>query len=219
MLNVEISKGFAEFSLRVKFEADDDITVLFGPSGCGKTTILRCITGLTQPDSGRIELNGETYFSSAERKNIPPKDRGVGIVFQDYALFPHMTAEKNILYGAKSSLDNQRLEYESLLELLKIEGLTRRYPRALSGGEQQRIALARAMMSEPRILLLDEPLNALHSDIRLELQDELVKLQRTKKIPFIVVTHDIHEAEKLGDRMIRLENGKIVDGKPIETHK
>ena len=179
-----------------------EVLVLFGPSGSGKTTVLRCIAGLIRPDAGRIVLGGRVFFDSAMRVFLPPKDRGIGYVFQEYALFPHMSVEKNILYGVKKSGEESQTLFFDLIDVLNISYLLRRRPGQISGGEKQRVALARALMAEPKLLLLDEPLSALDRSIRLELQDLLLELKRRWKIPFILVTHDMEEAERMGDRIL-----------------
>lgn len=210
MLEVNIRRKLEHFTLDISFSIDNNILVLFGPSGCGKTTILRCIAGLAQPDSGEIIFHGKKIFSAAEHISIPPRYRHVGYMFQDYALFPHMSVKKNIWYGVKKHDATTDELYEKLVGLLKIKHLTDRYIGQLSGGEKQRVALARALMAEPRILLLDEPLSALDMDTRLELQTELCRMQRIWRIPFIVVTHDPDEARALGDQFVFLEHGHQV---------
>lgn len=208
MLTVTLRKTLPEFVLETEFTAANDILVLFGPSGCGKTTILRCIAGLTMPDGGRITLDKSVLYDSDAHVCMPPKDRDVGYVFQEYALFPHMNVTKNIIYSVENFDEQARRDFAGLLHLLKIEPLVKRFPSELSGGEQQRVALARALMAKPKILLLDEPLSALDYNIRTELQDELLKLHQIWRIPFILVTHDLQEAEKLGERIVFMDKGQ-----------
>jgi molybdate transport system ATP-binding protein len=210
MLRVRLEKQLPEFRLKIEFEIADGILVLFGPSGCGKTTVLRCIAGLVKPDAGSISLGEVKLYDGASGIFTPPKNRGVGYVFQDYALFPHLDVTKNIMYGVKNHGKQIPEQFDQLVRLLKITALTRRFPGALSGGEKQRVALARALMAEPRLLLLDEPLSALDTDTRLELQEELLKIQKLWKIPFVLVTHDHSEAEKLGDAVLLMERGKMI---------
>jgi molybdate transport system ATP-binding protein len=194
----------------MEFTVSNHITVLFGPSGCGKTTILRCIAGLTKPDQGRMTLGQDILYDSNTNVFMPPRLRDVGYVFQEYALFPHMDVEKNILYSIKDIDEQTQLELKRLTELLKISTMLHRFPSELSGGEQQRVALARALMAKPKILLLDEPFSALDHHIRCQLQDELLNMQQIWQIPFVLVTHDRPEAEKLGEQIIYMNQGRKV---------
>lgn len=214
MLEVAIKRSLADFQLAIQFKVNNTILILFGASGCGKTTTLRCIAGLDKPHNGYIRLNGQTLFSSEPQAFVPPKDRGIGYMFQDYALFPHMNVQKNILYGVKNHAGKTQAMFEDLINLLKIRPLMARGIAQLSGGEKQRVALARALMTEPKLLLLDEPLSALDSETRRELQDELIVLQKLWQIPFILVTHDKEEAQKMGDQIIFLEQGRQIPGEP-----
>jgi len=210
MLEAHFKKILPTFELEVDISLTNGILVLVGPSGAGKTTILQCVAGLQTPTWGGINIHGKTVFSSEDQANIPIRNRRIGYVFQDYALFPHMTVEKNVLYGKpkKGSTPHKALTDSNVLELLKIEHLRDRYPNQISGGEKQRVALARALMTEPELLLLDEPLSALDQDTRSTVQQELLRLQVQWQIPFIVVTHDVKEAEFLGDQIIKLDHGK-----------
>ncbi|WJY28336.1 ATP-binding cassette domain-containing protein [Sporosarcina trichiuri] len=211
MLEVAISKQLGHFKLEVEFEAGEEIIVLAGPSGAGKTSILQVIAGLTHPDSGSITLNGRRFCGGPGRP-LPARDRNIGYLFQDYALFPHMTVERNILYGVgKDQLADARPVINQLQEVLGIGHLLKKYPHQISGGEKQRVALARALAAEPDLLLLDEPLSALDEETREECQDELLRLHELWNIPFIVVTHSRSEAEKLGDRILRLKKGSLVE--------
>lgn len=211
MLNVQIKKQLSHFLLEFELKVVDEIVVLFGASGSGKTTILNNIAGLENPDSGVIQLNGQIFYSK-DGGALPPRKRNIGYLFQDYALFPHMTVGKNIKYGIKKNGEKDSANLISqLLEVLGISHLLKKYPHQISGGEKQRVALARALASEPSLLLLDEPLSALDEKTRIECQDELLRLHQIWKIPFIVVTHDRKEAEKLGDRVLFLERGRVVE--------
>jgi len=218
MLEINIKRELADFQLNITFKANNDILVLFGPSGCGKTTTLRCIAGLDKPHQGSIRLNGRALFSSELNIFIPPRDRGIGYMFQDYALFPHMNVQKNILYGVKKHKAKTKDMFAELTSLLKIQSLLSRSITHLSGGEKQRVALARALMTEPKLLLLDEPLSALDSETRLTLQDELKAMQKIWRIPFILVTHDKLEAMRMGDQILFLDKGQEI-APPLSWHK
>ena len=210
MLSVDITKNLPDFSLSIRFSIERDILVLFGPSGCGKTTTLRSIAGLLQPDGGRIVNDGEVFFDAAGKIVIPPRQRRIGYMFQDFALFPHMSVYRNIWYGVRDHDREARQMYEKLTSLLKIGHLAERSPGQLSGGEKQRVALARALMAQPKILLLDEPLSSLDTETRLEVRNELREMQRIWNIPFILVTHDPDEARFLGDQVLYMQKGRQV---------
>lgn len=214
MLRAEFSKKLRLFDLEVKLEADNEIVVLVGPSGSGKTTLLQCLAGLKEPSRGSIEINGRTVFCSNQSINVPSRSRRVGYVFQEYALFPHMTVKKNMMYGVPRDNRKHNHKAEEVLEMLGIIRLRDRYPQQISGGEKQRAALARALMTEPEIMLLDEPLSALDQETRKGLQQELKKVQAEWKIPFVMVTHDLSEAEILGDQIIRIDQGCL---QPLKT--
>lgn len=211
MLDVSIKKELPHFTLDVQFQAENEIIVLAGSSGAGKTTVLQAISGLSDPDSGTIKLNGIPFFEGKEH-SLPTRSRNIGYLFQDYALFPHMTVERNIYYGVdKQRINSTDVIINQLLNVLGIEHLLKKYPHQISGGEKQRVALARALAAKPDLLLLDEPLSALDEDTRVECQDELLRLHELWNIPFVIVTHSRSEAKKLGDRVLRLNKGLIVD--------
>lgn len=210
MLTVDITKKLSDFTLHISFTAPNKTIVLFGPSGCGKTTILRCIAGLLKPDEGSIISDGTIFYSSEAATHLPPKMRNVSYMFQDFALFPHMNVKHNIWYGVKTPNQQANELYEKLITLLKIEHLPSRSISQLSGGEKQRVAMARALMAEPEILLLDEPLSALDAQSRYELQDELKRLQEIWNIPFVLVTHSPEEAQALGSEVLFLHQGQQV---------
>lgn len=210
MLQVKITKKLPDFTLDVAFTMKNSILVLFGPSGCGKTTTLRCIAGLAKPDQGTIILKNQLLFSADRKVFLPPRKRKVGYMFQDYALFPHYNVQKNILYGAEQN-DNGQVNCANLMKTFRISHLAERYPALLSGGEKQRVALARALMAEPEVLLLDEPFSALGDDMRAELQQELITIRKLWDIPLIIVTHNLKEAELLGDEIIFMDKGSIID--------
>jgi molybdate transport system ATP-binding protein len=186
------------------------ITVLFGPSGCGKTTILRCLAGLERPEQGFVRCGPETWFDAAGQVFLPPQRRGIGYLFQDYALFPHLTVARNIAYGlANLSRADRGRKVAEIVALLHLTGLEDRYPAQLSGGEQQRVALARAVVRRPRLLLLDEPLSALDAPTREQLRRDLRRLLAELATPAILVTHDRTEALALADQVIVLDRGVI----------
>jgi molybdate transport system ATP-binding protein len=211
MLRAEILKKLPDFTLELTLEASDEILVLFGPSGAGKTMTLRLLAGLERPDGGEIRLNDRLLFSRASRVNLPPRARRCGLVFQDLALFPHLDVLGNVRYGMRSRTADADRKLARLLETFGIEHLARRRPAELSGGEQQRVALARALVAEPDILLLDEPFSALDYDTRGRIYDELLTAHELWRIPFILVTHERSEAERLGDRILYLRGGRQVD--------
>jgi len=214
MLTVDIKKKLSDFTLDISFTVENKTLVLFGSSGCGKTTILRCIAGLLEPDEGTIISNDKVFYCSQSSTYLPPRIRNVSYMFQDFALFPHMNVQHNIWYGVKNNNQQTNELYEKLITLLKIKHLPSRSIKQLSGGEKQRVAMARALMAEPQILLLDEPLSALDAQSRYELQDELKKLQAIWNIPFILVTHSPEEAKALGSEVLFLDKGKQVTEPP-----
>jgi molybdate transport system ATP-binding protein len=215
MLNVNIKKNIPGFKLAVDFSISGEILAILGPSGSGKTITLRCIAGLLQPDEGRIELNGKVLFDSEKHINLPAQQRGVGFVFQNYALFPHLTVYQNTAFGmkgrSKQEID-QRVSW--LLGRMHIGGLSKRYPKQLSSGQQQRVALARALSTEPEVLLLDEPFSALDTPRRERLERELLTLQDFYKGDILFVTHDLAQGYKLGSKIAVYESGRMVQCDP-----
>jgi molybdate transport system ATP-binding protein len=186
------------------------VTALIGPSGCGKTTLLRCLAGLIRPDCGAIHFGAETWFDHQRRISISPQQRGIGFLFQDYALFPHLNVAENIAFGLrKLSVTERRKQVAEVLQLFDLKGLELRFPRQLSGGQQQRVALARVLVRRPRLLLLDEPLSALDSILRERLRTELRQMLGAFKIPVVFVTHDRIEAISLADRVAVMDSGSI----------
>ena len=192
-----------------------EFVTLFGGSGAGKTTILRILAGLTQPDEGRVEFDGETWFDSSNRIDLPVQKRRVGFVFQDYSVFPHMTIWENLWFALRDKTQAKNIDL--WLETMDLKGLRNQRSHQLSGGQKQRVALARALVNEPQILLLDEPLSALDSELRARLQDEIVRIYQKTHITTILVSHDLPEVHKLSARIFVLEHGKIVkSGHPQE---
>jgi molybdate transport system ATP-binding protein len=194
------------------------LTVLFGPSGCGKTTVLRCLAGLERPDRGWIQAGGATWYHQDRRGQTAPARRGIGYVFQEPALFPHLTVAQNIAYGLR---DWPRAERQArvgqLLGLMGLEGFAGRWPGSISGGEKQRVALARALAPRPSLVLLDEPFAALDRAAAEQLRHSLRHLLQTLEAPALLVTHDPQEALALGDRMLLMAEGRIIrEGAPAE---
>ena len=201
--------------LKVDLEiANNELLCLFGHSGAGKTTLLRILAGLFTPDRGFISFNGVVWYDSAKKINLPPQQRNVGFVFQDYALFPNMTVRCNIEFAQK--IPNAE-EVDSLLSHFGLEALQKQYPAKLSGGQKQRVALARALAAKPNLLLLDEPLSALDYEMRLNLQDEILKAHKLLNSQTLLVSHDKEEVLKLADTVVMLRNGVVIkSGKPVE---
>lgn len=208
---VDIQKNFGSFRLDVRLEAENETLALLGPSGSGKSLTLRCIAGIERPDAGRIVIDGRTVFDSATRTDLSPQARHIGMVFQDYALFPNMTVLNNIRAGAKreaSRIERQRLATEAA-ERFRLGGLLDRFPDTLSGGEQQRVALARALVSNPQVLLLDEPFAALDSHLRHRLEAELRQTIRTFGKTVLFVSHNRREVFRLADNIAVMHEGHV----------
>lgn len=207
-----MKKDLWHFELEIAIRLSNQILVLWGPSGCGKTTILNMLSGLLRPDEGSIRLNERVLFSSSNGIDIPARDRQVGYVFQEYALFPHKTVLENIRYGIRRSPRNRlvivRPDLDPLMESFGIKHLAHRYPNQLSGGEQQRTAIARALVVDPRLLLLDEPFSALDASTKEHLRHEIKQLHHRWQIPFIIVTHDREDAAFLADELVEIERGR-----------
>jgi molybdate transport system ATP-binding protein len=213
MLEVDIEKRLHDFTLRVAFQVEREVLVLFGPSGAGKSTTLNCIAGLARPDRGLIRLGGRVLFESdGRRQEVPLHRRRIGYVFQSYALFPHMTAAQNLAYGLRRR-DDARVE--AMLARLHLTGLADRYPHQLSGGQQQRVALGRALMIDPALLLLDEPFAALDGAVRETLQADLAALQSEMELSVVYVTHNLADAFALGDRLAVIQAGRLEQVGPI----
>jgi molybdate transport system ATP-binding protein len=206
--------------LDVEFACEPgELLALVGPSGSGKTTILRAIAGLYHPEQGRIECKDACWFDPAARCCLPPQQRLVGLMFQHYALFPHLTALDNILLAlGRRPPGERRVRALALMDLVNLPGLEQRYPRELSGGQQQRVALARALARDPEVLLLDEPFSAVDQITRRKLQCELAQLRRRLNMPIILVTHDLDEARMLADRLYLVHRGRGLQiGPPQEV--
>ncbi|HEX4001606.1 MAG TPA: sulfate/molybdate ABC transporter ATP-binding protein [Candidatus Acidoferrales bacterium] len=209
-LQVQIAKQLPNFALDVSFTAGDAPLGILGPSGAGKTMLLRCIAGLEQPDRGRIDLNGRVLLDTQARIRLPARDRRVGLLFQHYALFPNRTVAQNIAFGLRDLPGGEQASrLAALIERTHAQGLESRYPRELSGGEQQRVALARALSIEPEALLLDEPLSALDTHLRGQVETQLQETFAAYRRPTLLVTHNVEEAYRLGDQLLVLARGRI----------
>jgi len=205
------SPVFTDINCRI--ERGEFVTLL-GPSGCGKSTLLRCIAGLTAVDSGKILLDGNDLVP------LSPQKRGIGMVFQSYALFPNMTVEQNVAFGLrmqKVNADDSRSRVREVLQLVELQDFASRYPHQLSGGQCQRVALARSLVTRPRLLLLDEPLSALDARIRKHLREQIRQIQRELGLTTIFVTHDQEEALTMSDRIFLMNQGRIVQSGDAET--
>jgi len=198
-------------------QSPPSVTVLFGPSGSGKTTLLRCLAGLERPDRGIIRFGNELWYDSNRGISLSPQERHIGYLFQEYALFPHLTVRQNLEYGLNHRSREQRAQRVlTLMDLLQLGDLEGRYPRQLSGGQMQRVALARALAPEPQLLLLDEPLSALDDPTRARLRGELRRLLTQIRVATVLVTHDRSEAIALGDQLAVVAGGRIQQVGPVE---
>ena len=219
-LFVDIGKRrSAEFALEANFTASAGITILFGRSGSGKSTLLNCIAGLMRPDTGRIALDSRTLFDASSGIDLPPAQRAIGFLFQDLALFPHLTVAQNVGYGlAKMRADARRRRCAEILEAMRVSALSNRKPSQISGGEKQRVALARSLVTDPAIMLLDEPLAALDAITKSNIISDLREWNSAHGIPVIYVTHSLEEAFAVGESVVVLEAGKIIArGAPMEV--
>lgn len=220
MIHINITKplhtadGTIELSVNKEIESGDFLT-LFGKSGSGKTTLLRIIAGLETPKSGSIIVDGVVWFDGEKKINLPPQKRNVGFVFQDYALFPNMSVRQNLEFALKEKKDTKKVG--EILELMEIQNLSSMKSERLSGGQKQRVAVARALMTDPKILLLDEPLSALDGAMRLKLQEELLAVHQRFGLTSILVSHDISEIFRLSNRVFQISLGNISqDASPSE---
>jgi molybdate transport system ATP-binding protein len=209
----------AGFTLDVSFDARPGITMLFGASGSGKTTLLRCIAGLARPDGGRIAVGDRVLFDSTTRVNVAVQDRHVGYVFQQAALFPHMSLRENIGYGLnRLGTDERQARVSTIAESFRISEILDRPPAQVSGGERQRAALARALVTEPSLLLLDEPLSALDQTIQSRIMDDLRRANQARRIPMLYVTHSHREVYTLGQQAVVIDAGRVIArGTPHEV--
>jgi len=208
---VDIEKNFGDFRLKAKFSAENEILSLLGASGCGKSMTLKCIAGIEKPDRGKIILDGVTLFDSEKHINLSPQARHTGILFQNYALFPNMTVLENIRAGARREKDPALREQlvNGIIDSFGLKDLLKHYPHELSGGQQQRTALARILVSDPKILLLDEPFSALDSHLRFRLEREVSAILRNFGKTVIFVSHDRDEVYRISDKIAVMNNGSI----------
>lgn len=207
------------FVLDVSIEVPPGITILFGASGAGKSTLLDCVAGLAQPDEGQITSGADVLFDSATRVNVPVPKRRIAYVFQTLALFPHLSAEENVAYGLNDLPEKEKRErVETILKAFRVGKLSKQKPGQISGGEKQRIALARSLVTEPHVLLLDEPLTGLDTELKAAIVDDLRAWNTAKGIPVLYVTHSRDEVDALGERVIALDNGRVVSaGAPMDV--
>jgi molybdate transport system ATP-binding protein len=217
--DVQVARRFEHarrrFDLDVRFQSDAQRLVLFGPSGAGKSQTLRIMAGLTTADSGHVRTAGRTLVDHAARIDVPARDRGLAYVFQDYALFPHLNVAQNIAFGLGRGWRNparKRIEAEAerWMKAFELMPLALHYPDQLSGGQRQRTALARALVAQPKALLLDEPFAALDSALRARLRDELADLQAELRIPLVLITHDESDVKHFGDEVVELREGQVL---------
>lgn len=218
-LHVEIRKNFGSFTLQTKFETDGGVMGILGASGCGKSMTLRCIAGIEKPDQGRIELDGTVFFDSEKGINMKPQDRRVGLLFQNYALFPNMTVRQNLMQGLKrleKDRKRARAECDKMIARFCLNGLEEHKPSQLSGGQQQRVALARILLSGPKLLMLDEPFSALDEFLRWNLELELREVLHEFAGNTLFVSHNRDEIYRLCDRVCVMENGLSSEVIPVK---
>jgi molybdate transport system ATP-binding protein len=217
MLAVQAEKQLGEFAVNVSFTSDTTATALFGPSGAGKTSIINMVAGLVKPDRGRIVLGDDVLFDSTDGINVPTWRRRIGYVFQDGRLFPHLSVKRNLDYGrwiSGHSRDSKQLAH--VIELLNIGHLLDRRPGKLSGGERQRVAVGRALLMQPRLLLLDEPLASLDVARKHDILPYLERLRDEAHVPLVYVSHNAAEIKRIASRVVCLESGKVVETGGIE---
>lgn len=218
LLDIDIRKTLSSsqrvFQLQVGVQANSQRVVILGPSGAGKSLLLKAIAGLLRPDQGHIRIDGTTLFDSGAKIDLPPQQRKLAYLFQDYALFPHLSVRQNIAFGLTRGLLNPRVNQpseavEHWLDAFHLRPVADQLPEQLSGGQRQRTALARALVAQPRALLLDEPFSSLDSALRAHMRQELDELQRRLQVPMLLITHDQQDAEVFGDQVLYLRDGAI----------
>ena len=217
MLSVDVEKQLGDFFLTAHFEAPGGVTALFGPSGAGKTTLVNTIAGLVAPDRGRIVIDATVLFDSATGVNLPAHQRRIGYVFQEGRLFPHLNVARNLDYGRRmSGLSPDPAELDRVIELLDIRPLLERRPGKLSGGERQRVAIGRALLTRPRLLLLDEPLASLDARRKSEILPYLERLRDHARVPMIYVSHNASEVKRIATSVVWLDAGRVAATRGVE---
>ncbi len=216
-LEVALQHSFGPFALDCAFVAPPGVTALFGPSGAGKSSVLLAVAGLLRPRHGRIAVDEITLLDTAHRIDLRPERRRCGVVFQDARLFPHLSVETNLRYGARRAPPGPAADFGSIVELLGIGALLARRPRTLSGGERQRVALGRALLARPRLLLMDEPLAALDAPRRNEIIPYLERIRDEARIPILYVSHALDEVDRLADTLVLMDQGRVVATGPVEA--
>lgn len=211
ILEANLFKKLKFFDLDINIDLGREVLAIQGHSGSGKTTILNCISGILEPDDGYVILNGKSLFSKKEKINCPIRDRDFGYIFQNYALFPNMTVEGNLNFCIDNK-NKEQIEYMNyIMKKFKIIHLKERYPGDISGGEKQRVALARSLIRKPSIMLMDEPFSALDTETKNILYEEFLQIKNDFNIGIILITHNDDEAKYLGDRIIKIDNGIIIN--------
>lgn len=209
-LHVDVQHQLADFQIDAKFESAGGLTVLFGSSGAGKTSIINMIAGLSRPASGQIKLDNVILFDCRQKIDVPAHKRRIGYVFQDARLFPHLSVKQNLNYGSWFSSPESGFDRDRIIALLGIEELMGRMPNKLSGGEKQRVAIGRALFSNPKMLLMDEPLASLDQSRKSEIMSYIETLRDTLKIPIVYVSHSEDETSRLASQIVTIENGHVI---------
>ncbi|MDO5707272.1 MAG: ATP-binding cassette domain-containing protein [Andreesenia angusta] len=210
LLEARIYKKLRFFDLDMDLNLKKEVLVIQGHSGSGKTTLLNCISGIAQPDKGFVNIESDILYSDEKKINKPIRDRNIGYMFQNYALFPNMTVEKNLIFGINKKNLGHMKYLNDLMEIFKISHLKNRYPGDISGGEKQRVALARSLTTRPKVMLMDEPFSALDTETKDILYREFLEFKKEFDIGVMLITHNDEEARYLGDRIIKIDNGKII---------
>jgi molybdate transport system ATP-binding protein len=211
VISLNVKKTMGNFTLDVEWEMDRELMVLFGPSGAGKSVTLQMLAGLLRPDEGRIVSDGRVFFDSTSGHDLPPQKRSLGYVFQDRALFPHMTVKQNIGYGVLGvDRESREAMVRTMIETFHLEDVEHKHPSQISGGQKQRVTLARALIGRPEALLLDEPFSALDNNLRIEMRQLLRGIRRDFDVPIVLVTHDLLEAYTMADYVVIYAAGRVV---------